>query len=121
LVRQLFQLAAEKFPPIDTVQGLRKISSVYPLPDPAPLTTAVPDHLRDLQEAVSAQKRVRIIYTNSIGEQTDRIIAPRWIHELKSTLYVTAWCELTAEERTFRLDRIVQIMLVQEIRTEGSE
>ncbi len=114
LVRQLFQLAAEKFPPIDSVQGFRKISSIYPLPEPTPLTATVPDNLRDLQEALAAQKRVRIKYTNSVGEETERVIAPRWIHELKSSLYVTAWCELTAEERTFRLDRITEIKLIQE-------
>lgn len=114
LVRQLFLLAAEKFPPIDSVKSFKKISSVYPLPEPTPLTATVPDNLRDLQEALAAKGKVRIKYTNSGGEVTERIIAPRWIHELKSTLYVTAWCELTTEERTFRLDRIVTISIVTE-------
>lgn len=112
LVRQLFQLAAPKFPEMTDIRGFRKISGLYSLADSSPVSIAIPEHLNDLQEALDAKGKVLIRYRNSAGLETERVIAPRWVHEQKNTLYVTAWCELTVEERTFRLDRITSIRLV---------
>ncbi|MEW5828967.1 MAG: exonuclease domain-containing protein [Chloroflexota bacterium] len=62
-----------------------------------------------LEEAFSRGRRLRITYVDGGGEQTVRQVDPLQVIGLSDYLYLRAFCHLRGEERTFRLDRILDI------------
>jgi len=69
----------------------------------------------DLEEALQHGKKVFIRYLSADGVQTSRWIEPLQIEARMDMLYVVAYCHLRQAERSFRLDRIL------EIRPEGED
>lgn len=64
-------------------------------------------------EALSRRCSLRIRYQAS-GSETDRIISPLYATEQNGTAYVVAFCHLRQAQRTFRLDRMLRVSLVEE-------
>lgn len=62
-------------------------------------------------EAILSGKRVRINYVDKNGEQTERIITPRQVIGLADYIYLQAWCHLRNDERSFRLDRVLEMQI----------
>lgn len=61
-----------------------------------------------LTEAISAGKRVSIVYTTvSRDEKTEREIDPRRLFTVQGQIYCEAWCLRAEDMRFFRLDRIL--------------
>ncbi len=58
------------------------------------------------REALSAQRRMHMIYANERGEQTERTVRPLGVFFWGRTWTLAAWCEARADFRNFRLDRI---------------
>ena len=65
-----------------------------------------------LEEAVRAQTTLRIRYQGNDGQQSVRVVQPRKVTLREQATYVVAYCHLKHEERTFRLDRIVELAIV---------
>ncbi len=63
----------------------------------------------DLGEAIYSGKRMQITYVDGSGKRTTRWITPLQIMGLSDYLYLRAFCHLRQAERSFRLDRIVEI------------
>lgn len=63
----------------------------------------------ELGEAIYSGKRVEITYVDKDGETTRRWITPMQVMGLQDYLYLRAYCHLREDERTFRLDRIVEV------------
>lgn len=63
-----------------------------------------------LEEAVRAQRPLRLVYASPNGKRTQRVVVPKEIQEKGPHLYLVALCKLRGEERSFRLDRIISIM-----------
>jgi DNA polymerase-3 subunit epsilon len=63
----------------------------------------------ELGEAIYSGKRVEISYIDKDGEQTRRWITPMQVMGLQDYIYLRAYCHLRKDERTFRLDRIVEV------------
>jgi DNA polymerase-3 subunit epsilon len=75
----------------------------YPLPHILPLPPA-------LAEALESRGRVRMRYVDARGQETDRAVSPLRIHERRGHLYLLAHCYQAGELRTFRLDRVVDLL-----------
>jgi DNA polymerase III epsilon subunit family exonuclease len=64
-----------------------------------------------LSKAVTSRLRVRILYLGPSGETT-REINPRYATEYGGNQYLIAYCHMRGEQRTFRLDRILNAELL---------
>ncbi len=62
-----------------------------------------------LGEAIYSGKRLFIRYMDKDGEQTERWVTPKQVIGLADYIYLQAYCHLREAERSFRLDRIVEI------------
>jgi DNA polymerase III epsilon subunit len=65
----------------------------------------------ELGEAIYSNKRLFIKYIDGEGEETERWITPKQVMGLADYIYLQAHCHLRNAERSFRLDRIVQVMV----------
>lgn len=64
-----------------------------------------------IEQAVRAQAALRIRYKGSDGQQSERVVEPRKVTLREQATYLVAYCHLKHEERTFRLDRIVELRI----------
>jgi len=62
-----------------------------------------------LSEAIRSGKRLHINYIDGKGENTERWVTPYRVIGLSDYLYLHAYCHMRKAERSFRLDRIVEI------------
>ena len=65
----------------------------------------------ELGEAIYSNRRLFIKYIDGDGEETERWITPKQVMGLADYIYLRAHCHLRNAERSFRLDRIVQVMV----------
>jgi DNA polymerase III epsilon subunit family exonuclease len=63
----------------------------------------------ELGEAIASGRRLLITYVDSDGERTVRWITPQQVLGLADYIYLQAFCHLRRDERSFRLDRIVEL------------
>jgi proteasome accessory factor C len=60
-----------------------------------------------LEQAIGADRQVRLeYYVPSRDETTDRVVDPLAVLQREGHGYLDAWCHLASARRTFRLDRI---------------
>jgi predicted DNA-binding transcriptional regulator YafY len=76
--------------------------AVYPFADPARNLT----HMPLLRAAIKARQKVALTYTSREGAMTRRHIRPLHMEYWGRVWTLTAWCELRAAFRVFRLDLI---------------
>lgn len=74
----------------------------YAHPRAVPLPPAI-------AEALDSGGRVRMRYVNAAGQETCRTIRPLRVQEDHGYQYMVAFCYLKGEQRTFRLDRIIEM------------
>ena len=77
-------------------------------PIPYPHTRAVPLP-PTIAEALDSGGRVRMRYVNAAGQETCRTIQPLRVRVVRGSQYMVAFCYLKGEQRTFRLDRIIEM------------
>lgn len=63
----------------------------------------------ELGEALESGRRVHITYVDGGGERTRRWVTPTQVLGLADYLYLQGYCHLREAERSFRLDRIVEL------------
>lgn len=63
----------------------------------------------ELSEAIHSGRRLFIKYIDNKGEMSERWITPKEVIGLSDYLYLQAYCHTREAERTFRLDRIVNV------------
>jgi DNA polymerase III epsilon subunit family exonuclease len=90
---------------------LDELVSVSTPPVAAPAAFDLP---AQLQEAFASNKRLFIRYVDQKGRTTERWITPKQVLPLKDYIYLAAHCHLRNEDRSFRLDRIVEMKLEEE-------
>ena len=64
-----------------------------------------------LGEAIYGGRRLSLTYIDKGGKRTTRLVTPIQVMGLADYIYLRAFCHLRKSERTFRLDRIVEISL----------
>jgi DNA polymerase III subunit epsilon len=67
-----------------------------------------------LGAAMAGAKQVRIVYVTSQGTQTRRVISPLYTTAAQGSSYLVAYCHLRHAQRTFRLDRILNVELIDQ-------
>jgi DNA polymerase III epsilon subunit family exonuclease len=63
----------------------------------------------ELSEAIQSGKRLFIKYVDKDGEISERWVTPVQVIGLKDYIYLQAYCHSREAERTFRLDRILNV------------
>lgn len=63
----------------------------------------------ELSEAINSGKRLFIKYIDKDGETSERWISPKDVIGLSDYIYLQAYCHTREAERTFRLDRIIEV------------
>jgi len=63
----------------------------------------------ELSEAINSGKRLFIKYIDNKGETSERWISPKEVLGLSDYIYLRAYCHSREAERTFRLDRIIEV------------
>ncbi|NRB38950.1 MAG: YafY family transcriptional regulator [Pseudomonadales bacterium] len=82
----------------------------------------VPDFYRDqsspysdeIREAIKSRSQIMLLYTDEKKRQTSRQIWPLGLVFWGRTWTLVAWCTLREDYRLFRLDRINNLILMQE-------
>ncbi len=69
--------------------------------------SAAAPHLSTLREAIRGERRLLLFYTDKKGRASERWVWPVAIGFFEAAEVLAAWCELRADFRHFRLDRIV--------------
>jgi predicted DNA-binding transcriptional regulator YafY len=69
--------------------------------------------LAELRRAVDERRRVRLAYVDRLGESTERTVRPLGLFFWGSTWTVEAWCELRHDFRSFRLDRVAALEVLE--------
>ncbi|MBI4241995.1 MAG: WYL domain-containing protein, partial [Candidatus Rokubacteria bacterium] len=63
----------------------------------------------ELAEALASRRRLQLRYVSAHQVETVREVEPLEVMPLGDYLYLRAFCHLRQDERTFRLDRVVQM------------
>jgi len=112
LVRQLFLAGLSYFEKVDSLESLRARADIMSFEELRPQPVVLSPEQKLLGDAIASGSRVEIRYARPDSAVTVRVIQPRWLHSRRSTTYLTAFCEMAQDERTFRLDRILEMRAV---------
>lgn len=66
-----------------------------------------------VRRAVSEGRRVRFAYLNSRGEHEERDVDPLRVESIDSDWYLRGWCHLRQALRTFRFDRMSDVVVTE--------
>jgi predicted DNA-binding transcriptional regulator YafY len=70
--------------------------------------------LGPIRRAVSGRRKLALRYRDAEDRQTTRVVRPLGLYFWGSTWTLGAWCELRADFRNFRLDRVDDVELLDE-------
>lgn len=62
-----------------------------------------------IDEALRGEGQLELRYVSASGEETRRVVSPLHVTAFGGYLYLIAFCHLRNEQRTFRLDRIIEM------------
>jgi DNA polymerase III epsilon subunit family exonuclease len=69
----------------------------------------------ELEEALDQRKPVVMEYVDGEHQRTNRVIEPLVIRRRNGELILIAYCQLRGAQRSFKLDRIVQLRRVEDV------
>ncbi len=79
---------------------------------------SLPEKIRRITEAIDAEQAIEVVYLKSSDEKSRRILRPIAVGDMEYAGRIfpglRAWCESRNEERTFRVDRILEMNVVGE-------
>jgi predicted DNA-binding transcriptional regulator YafY len=67
-----------------------------------------------LRHAVVAQRKVRLDYVDAQGRISQRVVRPLGCFYWGAVWTLAAWCETRAAFRSFRIDRVRQVSVLDE-------
>ena len=86
---------------------------LYAAPWVADPTSA--ERLGQLRDAASSRRRIRFDYADAQGAATSRIARPLACYHWESVWTLAAWCEHRADFRSFRIDRMRTLELLDDV------
>ena len=102
-----------------------KIQASLPLPElrqlaDAPFyslrrSTGAPEFASAVRKAIRMRRMVRMSYTNGQGQRTDRVLRPLAVWNFDEGWMFSGWCDLRQHFRTFRFDRVTQLMVTDQV------
>ena len=103
----------ERVMPLDLKSRVRALSETITLDDSSSSSTPPSETvLSTMSSAAQLQQRVHIRYRPNQGEETERDFDPFGLTYYLHKWYVVGYCHLRQDLRSFRLDRITQIRLI---------
>ncbi len=78
-------------------------------PEPSADPPTLPGLTESLSSAIAENATLEILYADTQGAVTQRRVRPLRLEERWGRRYLVAHCELRDDERSFRLDRIIEI------------
>lgn len=75
----------------------------------------MPQTLTVIRDALVARRKLRLIYQDAAGRPTERIVRPLGAFFWGKVWTLSAWCELRADLRDFRLDRMDRCEPLEEL------
>jgi predicted DNA-binding transcriptional regulator YafY len=81
-----------------------------------PNWNALPDRLdmAAVRRAIHAGRKIALSYRDELDRPSERTIWPCGVGYLETTRLIVAWCELRADFRTFRTDRVTGAQFLEE-------
>jgi len=74
------------------------------------------EKLQKIEEAIGNDQKINILYLKSDDSKSQRVLVPHLIGEMefmgKTYTGLEAYCELRQETRVFRIDRILELNVV---------
>jgi len=70
-----------------------------------------------LRRAILSQRQMTCNYINQRGEASDRTLEPLRLDLQSSRWYLRAWCPVTEQVKSFRLDRMTSVQLLDSARS----
>ena len=64
-----------------------------------------------LEEALRSRRKLFLRYVDEFGGKTERWVSVMDVRAQKEYIYVRAFCHLREAERSFRLDRVVEMRI----------
>jgi predicted DNA-binding transcriptional regulator YafY len=103
----------ERVMPIDLKSRVRALTETITL-DPDRSSSAPPSEvvLSTMSSAAQLRRRVHIRYHPNRGEQTERDFDPYGLTYYQHRWYVVGYCHLRQDLRSFRLDRVIQVNIL---------
>ncbi|MGN6564050.1 MAG: helix-turn-helix transcriptional regulator [Thermomicrobiales bacterium] len=95
----------------------RLVSRIRVVQGPGNPSNSVSDTIR---QALGDAVAVELVYRDGQGRETQRVVEPAGIIGTHHGWYLAGWCRLRRAPRSFRLDRIAQIILTGEQMTPRS-
>jgi len=77
-------------------------------------TVEDPVDAAELRGAIRAARKIALSYTDLSGKRTERTVWPLVIGYLDAVRVLIAWCELRNDFRSFRLDRIAAVTILDD-------
>lgn len=74
-----------------------------------------------IRDAINEQHKIRVHYQRADDEQSRRVIWPLGLVFWGNVWTLAAWCELRNDYRTFRIDRIQTMQILDEAFTENED
>jgi DNA polymerase III epsilon subunit family exonuclease len=68
----------------------------------------------ELEEALDQKKPVMMEYLDTNDRRTNRLVQPLSVRRFNNDLVLVAWCTLRQAQRTFKVERIVQLTRVED-------
>jgi predicted DNA-binding transcriptional regulator YafY len=72
-------------------------------------------HMADLRRAIADQRKLAFDYVRADGQPSRRTVWPLGLFFWGETWTLGAWCELRGEFRSFRLDRMAALAMLDEL------
>jgi predicted DNA-binding transcriptional regulator YafY len=100
--------------PLDLKSRVRALTDTITLdPNPSPFTPPSEVVLSTMSSAAQLRRRVHLRYHPNRGENTEREFDPYGLTYYQHRWYVVGYCHLREDLRSFRLDRVTQVSLLE--------
>jgi predicted DNA-binding transcriptional regulator YafY len=121
VLRAAAEVALSKIGAVLSPEAQAKMISPLSLPGPGRSFPANTTPLGELRPAIRDRVRLKIRYQDEQGRQTERIVWPIQLGFTDLARVLFAWCELRRDFRTFRSDRIVEMVRLDRYPTPRAE
>ena len=107
------EMSASKITAVLPEQRRDALETTVLMAGPAAATIDVID-TAPLRQAIRAECKVALTYTNAEGEMTRRLVWPLAVAMFNHVRVLVAWCALRGDFRSFRTDRMLAIAVTNE-------
>ena len=77
--------------------------------------TLISQHMTEIRQAIENHRKIRLIYADAMGDQTERTVLPLAVLFWANSWTFASWCLMREDFRSFRLDRIEELQVLDEI------